>query len=66
MFFKPNLVSFLQIPSKNPIVGIHFIDQIPKTHVEFVDGNIGDHQITIKVSTEQKEIFCYFDFYQQA
>lgn len=54
---------FYQIPSEYPIVGLKYLDYHEPTKVEFVNGSIGDHQITIRLIAVLHEIVSDFVFY---
>lgn len=54
---------FEQVPTDLTITGIKYIDHHPETKVEFLNGKIGDHQITIKVVALQHDIDSTFIFY---
>lgn len=41
------------------------IDENPPTRVEFVEGNIGDKQITVRISIDGKKIDTLFVFYHK-
>lgn len=57
------IVSIKQTPNEYPIVGIKLIDDDPPTIIEFVEGNIGDKQVTIRISIEGHKIDSLFIFY---
>lgn len=52
-----------QVPTNLTITGIKYIDHHPETKVEFVNGKIGDHQMTIKVVALNHDIDSTFIFY---
>lgn len=54
-----------QIPNEDPIVGLKLIDRIPRTTVEFVEGNIGDKQLTLKLTAEEHDIDVTLIFYHE-
>lgn len=54
---------YFQFPNEYPIIGIDLVDTYSPTTVKFVDGNIGDKQITIQLAAEGHKIDCYFYFF---
>lgn len=60
---KFNRLFLQKVPTVRRIVGIKYIDHHPQTRVEFVEGNIGDNQITIKVTASDHNIDSTFVFY---
>ncbi|XP_055312551.1 uncharacterized protein LOC129574496 [Sitodiplosis mosellana] len=55
---------FPKRPNKTRIiVGVKHIDYHPTTEIEFVEGWIGDHQMTIRLTAQRHSINSTFVFY---
>ncbi|XP_055312544.1 uncharacterized protein LOC129574489 [Sitodiplosis mosellana] len=49
--------------SEYPIVGVKLLDYHQHTKVEFIKGQFGDHQLTLKVTADDHPIDAHFLFY---
>lgn len=53
-----------QEPNKYPIVGVKMVDKCPSTQIDFIKGQLGDTEITFRLTSWDHDIRSNFTFYR--